>query len=97
MRWSAYAVLDQDNKLLKAYVASDPWLAAVAGLPSHDSSAVPRELFAPVGARVRGGDAPPLRRVLDALRTLGTGLLPLFSGSDSGGDDRARVFDGVVD
>ena len=34
MKWAAYAVLDQDDKMLTAYLASDPRLASTSGLPT---------------------------------------------------------------
>lgn len=47
LRWAAYAVLDGSGKMLQAYLASDPRLAAVPGLPVRTSAAVPRDLFTP--------------------------------------------------
>ncbi|MCK6552744.1 hypothetical protein L6R52_43375, partial [Myxococcota bacterium] len=60
--WAAYAVLDASGKMLRAYLASDPRVSGLPGLPTRDSKPVPRELFAPDHSLVDGillGEPPP--------------------------------------
>lgn len=61
MTWAAYAVLDADGKMMTAYLADDPRLSTISGLPVQQSKPVPRELFAPDHAIIDGilkGEAP---------------------------------------
>ena len=47
IRWNAYAVLDSGKKAVRFYMANDPKLAGVPGLPTRASSALPRDMFVP--------------------------------------------------
>jgi hypothetical protein len=47
MTWNVYAVLDGQRRAVRYLLASDPRLAAIRGLPTRESAAVPRDLFVP--------------------------------------------------
>lgn len=68
MQWNAYAVLDAQGKAKRILMANDPQLAQVAGLPTRQSSAVPRDLFVPdhwfVDALLAGKKHPSFQQSL---------------------------------
>ncbi len=66
LKWAAYAVLDGAGKMLQAYLASDPRLAAISGLPVRTSAPVPAELFVPEHGTIDG--------ILKGRSTAGGGL-----------------------
>lgn len=47
LKWNAYAVLDGNKKAVRFFMANDPKLTEISGLPTRSSSAVPRDLFVP--------------------------------------------------